>query len=376
MIQFLVSKTALLEGLNCVASALPVRSSLPYLTNVLLETQKDKLLLVATDLDTTITTTIPVSVSTAGSITLPGKKFLEIVRELPSGDIRMNGTGNRMVITCGKASFNLSGSSSDQFPAVPKRGEGKSITISIEQISAAINKTSYAVAKNHYKAMLNGVLMNINSGGFDMVATDAHRLSHIHLPSITSSEETSALIDPKALNLFVKLSGENEVTIYLKGTQISFEFGDTAIFSRIIDGEYPDYQKIIPRNNEHSLEIERDEIISVLRRVRTMANPSTHQVKFLLEPGNITLHTESSDAGEATEALEAEYNGDSFQIGFNGEFLMELFRKMSCEKIVMKMKDSGTAVVIQDLEMDETIETYLALIMPVKLATISKPEEK
>lgn len=376
MIQFLVSKTDLINGLNSVASALPIRSSLPYLTNVLLETQKDRLLLAATDLDTTITTTIPVSVSTAGSITLPGKKFLEIIRELPEDDIRMNGTGNRMVITCGKASFNLSGSSSDQFPAVPKRGEGESITIAIERLSEAINKTSYAVAKNHYKAMLNGVMLNINTDGFDMVATDAHRLSHIHLPNITSKEKMTALIDPKALNLFAKLSGEGDVTIYLKGTQISFEFGETAIFSRIIDGDYPDYKAIIPKTNECNLEIERDEIISVLRRVRTMANPSTHQIKFLLEPDNITVHTESSDAGEAKETLEADYSGDSFHIGFNGEFLMELFRKMTSEKIVMKMKDSGTAVVIENPEEDKSIETYMALIMPVKLAPISKPEEK
>jgi len=280
-----------------------------------------------------------------------------------------------MVITCGRASFNLSGSSSDQFPVVPGKGEGKSITIPIEKLSNAINKTSYAVAKNHYKAMLNGVMMKINPGGFDMVATDAHRLSRIHIPDITSKEEMNALVDPKALNLFAKLSGEGDVTIYIKGTQISFEFAETAIFSRIMDGDYPDYQAIIPKNKECRLEADREEIISVLRRVRTMANPSTHQIKFMVEKGNITLHTESSDAGEATEVLEAEYTGDSFHIGFNGEFLMELLRKMDCEKIVMKMKDSGTAVVIEDTEMDETIQTHLALIMPVKLISIPKTKE-
>lgn len=373
MIKLLVNHSDLLRGLNSVATALPSRSSLPYLTNVLLETEGDTLRLSATDLDTTVITTIPASVTTSGSVTLPGKKLHEIVRELPEEDVRFSGTGNRITISCGKGSFSLSGNSSEQFPTLPSRSGADPATIPVEVLSDAIRKTSYAVARDDYRATLNGALMNIDGNGFEMVATDGHRLSCITIGSLSSDVDINALVTQKALNLFARLAGDGDVLVRFKGSQISFEFNETMIFSRTIDGEYPPYRKVIPTDNDCTLAADREELIAVLRRVKTMANPSTHQIKFSLESGKVLIHSESADAGEAHEELPAEYTGRPFQIGFNGNFLMEILRNMNCERLAMKMKDSNTAVVIQDEEEPEGGDSYLALIMPVKLSRV--PEE-
>ena len=368
MIKLLVNHSDLLKGLNSVATALPSRSSLPYLTNVLLETEGDTLRLSATDLDTTVITTIPASVTTPGSITLPGKKLHEIVRELPDEEVRFSGTGNRINISCGKGSFSLSGSSSEQFPSIPSKSGADPATVPIDILSDAIRKTSYAVAKDDYRATLNGALMKMGKEGFEMVATDGHRLSCISLGSLKSDVEIKALVTQKALNLFAKLSGEGDALVRYKGSQISFEFKDTIIFSRTIDGEYPPYRKVIPTDNDCLLSTDRNDLISVLRRVKTMANPSTHQIKFSLDSEKVLIHSESADAGEANEELESDYSGSPFQIGFNGNFLMEILRNMSCDRIVMSMKDSNTAVIIKDEEEPEGSDSYLALIMPVKLS--------
>lgn len=367
MIKLLVSQSDLLHGLNSVATALPARSSLPYLTNVLLETEGDKLRLAATDLDTTVITTIPASITTQGSITLPGKKLHEIIRELPDDEVRLTGTGNRITISCGQGSFTLSGSSSEQFPTMPAKGTGEPAKIPMGILSEAIRKTAYAVARDDYRATLNGALMDIGPEGFEMVATDGHRLSCMSLKSITSDTPIHALVAPKALNLFARLSGDGDVEVRYQGSQISFELGSTTIYSRTIDGEYPPYRKVIPVDNDCMMTANREDLISVLRRVKTMANPSTHQVKFSLEPGTVVVQAESADAGEARETLNAEYAAEPFQIGFNGNFLMEILRNMNCERVRLKMKNSNTAVVIHDEAETGEDDTYLALLMPVKL---------
>jgi len=372
MIKLLVNHSDLLKGLNCVATALPTRSSLPYLTNVLLETEGETLKLSATDLDTTVITTIPASITTSGSITLPGKKLHEIVRELSEEEVRLSGTGNRITISCGNGSFTLSGSSSEQFPSLPQKSDVEPASIPVDVFSDAIRKTSYAVARDDYRATLNGALLDIGEKGFEMVATDGHRLSCITLGSITAPVKIHALVTQKALNLFAKLASEGDVLISFKGSQISFEFGNTMIFSRTIDGEYPPYKKVIPQDNDSVLSTDRSDLISVLRRVKTMANPTTHQIKFSLEPGKVLVHSESADAGDAQEDLAAEYAGSPFQIGFNGNFLMEILRNMNCSRISMMMKDSNTAVVIKDEEESDGSDSYLALIMPVKLSKVAE----
>jgi DNA polymerase-3 subunit beta len=305
-------------------------------------------------------------VTTPGSVALPGKKLHEIVKELPSGDIHINGTGNRITISCGQSSFTLSGSSRDSFPALPSHSDSEKAVLPMKKLGEAIRKTAYAVARDDYRPALNGALWKLDSTGLEIVATDGHRLARIRLDEVGSETGLEAIVAPKALNLLARLAEDDEVQIRAQGTQISFEFAATRIFSRTIEGPYPPYEKVIPADNDMPLAMSREDLIASLRRMRIIANPATHQVRFTLEPGNIVIQAENTDAGEARETLDGDYSSDPLSIGFNGDFLFEILRNMDSERVVLMMKDSSTAVLIEDETPEEGV-TYLALLMPVKL---------
>lgn len=366
MIKLLVSQSDLLKGLNIVATALPPRTSLPSLTNILLRAEKNELHLAATDLDTTITTTVSTTITTPGTIALPGKKFHEIIRELPHEDVHIGGTGNRINIKCCSSSFSLGGSSSDSFPTLPMLEDTNAAIIPTERLTSAIRRTSFAVATDDYRPALNGALWKLDPNGFEMVATDGHRLAKIHLSDVKSENELEAIVAPKALNLIAKLASEGQIHIRFQGTQISFQFDKTIIFTRIIDGPYPPYEKVIPVDNDKILKMNREDLISAIRRMIIIADPSTHQVKFSLETDNISIQTENTDTGEAKEILEASYEGSPMIIGFNGSFFLEILKNLSTEEITVSMKTNTAAVIVESPEA-EAFTKYVALLMPVKL---------
>jgi len=368
MVKLLVSYGDLLKGLSIVANALPPKTSLPSLTNILLETESDRLSLAATDLDTTVITSVPATISTQGSVALPGKKLLEIVKELPGGDIHIGGSGSRITISCGNSSFILAGSSRDSFPSLPSSAEVSFTELPLKAVSDAVRKTAFAVAADDYRPALNGALWKMDANGLEMVATDGHRLARMRLAGLVSDKIMEAIVAPKALSLLGRLGEEENVFFGSQGTQICFKSGDTVVFSRIIEGPYPPYEKVIPTDNPFVLTVNRVDLISSLRRMRIIANPATHQVRFTLEPGKIILQAENTDAGEAREELIARFDSDAQQIAFNGDFLMEILKNMDSESVVLKIRDGGTAVLIEELEQDSGSE-YLALLMPVRLAT-------
>jgi DNA polymerase-3 subunit beta len=187
------------------------------------------------------------------------------------------------------------------------------------------------------------------------------------MSGLVSERSLDAIVAPKALNLLGRLGEDENIMLGSQGTQICFKSGETAVFSRIIEGPYPPYEKVIPGENPYVLTVNRVDLIASLRRMRIIANPATHQVRFTLEPGKMILQAENTDAGEAREELQAHFDSDPLQIAFNGDFLMEILKNMDSESVLLKIKDGATAVVIEELEQDPGME-YLALLMPVRLA--------
>jgi len=366
MVKLLVSYGDLLKGLSIVANALPPKTSLPSLTNILLETDSDKLRLSATDLDTSVITSVPATISTKGSVALPGKKLLEIVKELPGGDIHIGGSGSRVTITCGNSNFVLSGSSRETFPSIPSSSEIAFVELPLKDVSEAVRKTAFAVATDDYRPALNGALWKMGSPGLEMVATDGHRMARMKLSSVSSDKSLEAIVAPKALNLLGRLGEDESIFLGSQGTQICFKSGETAVFSRIIEGPYPPYEKVIPTENPCILTVNRMDLIAGLRRMRIVANPATHQVRFTLESDKVILQAENTDAGEAREELRAHFDSDPLQIAFNGDFLMEILKNMDSESVTLRIRDSTTAVVIEEVEQEAGVD-YLALLMPVRL---------
>jgi DNA polymerase III subunit beta len=371
MVNFLVSHKALLTGLNTVASALPPKTSLPSLSNILLEAEGNSLMLAATDLDTTVITSVPATVSSSGSVALPGKKLLEIVRELSGSDVSFKSTGSRTAISCENSSFTLPGSTRDSFPSLPSVDRSRQGTeLPLESVKNGIRKTSYAVAgASELRASLTGSLWKMTPEHFEMVATDGHRLARIRMLELRSDEELEAIVAPKALNLLLRISSEDtseSVHISSQGSQVSFHVGDTSIFSRIIDGPYPPYEKVIPAANELHLLADREDLLSALRRMSIIANPATKQIMFTIEHDRVILQAENTDAGEAREDLSAEYDNDPIQLAFNGNLIMDILRNIEGERVRISMHDSSTAVIITESEKSDSID-YLTLVMPVRL---------
>lgn len=368
MVKLLVDHRTFLNGLITVASALPPKTSLPSLSNILLETQGDKLKLAATDLDTTVVTLIPATISTQGAVALPGKKLLEIVRELSGSDVSISTTGSRTSIGCEKSSFTLPCSSKDSYPTLPAPvSEDECVSLPLTLIKDAVRKTAYAVAgASEIRASLTGSLWKLNSTGLEMVATDGHRMAKIQIEELKGEREIEAILSPKALNLLLKVNSDDPVLLSSQTSQISFHIADTSIYSRLIEGPYPPYEKVIPQNNHDVLTINREDLFSALKRMRIIANPTTHQIMFTIEHNKVILHAENTDAGEAREDIEAIYDCDPLQIAFNGILVMDILRNMESENVLFSLHDSSTAVIITE-EKQEPGRDYLTLVMPVRL---------
>ena len=186
------------------------------------------------------------------------------------------------------------------------------------------------------------------------------------MPELKSNSEIEAILAPKALNLLLKMSSEEPIEMSSVGSQISFHVGETSIYSRMIEGPYPPYEKVIPQNNNDILKMNKDDLYSALKRMRIIANPATHQIMFTIEHNRVILHAEKTDAGEAREDVEATYEADPMQIAFNGNLIMDILRNMKSENVLFNLHDSGTAVIITEEEQQPGID-YLTLVMPVRL---------
>ncbi|MCK5786015.1 MAG: DNA polymerase III subunit beta [Candidatus Sabulitectum sp.] len=368
MVKLLVDHKTLLNGLNAVASALPPKTSLPSLSNILMETTGDQLKLAATDLDTTVITLIPATISTQGAVALPGKKLLEIVREFSGEDISISTSGSRTTISCKKSSFTLPSSSRDSYPSLPSSvSEKDRISLPLELVKEVIKKTSYAVAgASEMRASLTGLLWKLSKESLEVVATDGHRLAKVKMTELKRDSEIEAILAPKALSLLMKTVSEEPVYMSSLGSQISFHIENTSIYSRMIEGPYPPYEKVIPQNNTDVLKIAREDLLGALKRMRIIANPATHQIMFTVEHNKIILHAENTDAGEAREEIEADYNNDPLQIAFNGNLIVDILRNMKSEMVLFHLHDSGTAVIITEEEQEAGTD-YLTLVMPVRL---------
>ncbi len=368
MLKLLVDHKTFLDGLNTVSSALPPKTSLPSLSNILLETEGDLLRLAATDLDTTVITLIPATITTQGSIALPGKKLLEIVRELSGSDVSINATGSRTTISSARSSFTLPCSSKDSYPSLPSFGsETDKISLPFDVVKEGIKKTVYAVAgASEIRASLTGLLWKLNSDCLEMVATDGHRLAKIKMNEIKGNTEIEAILSTKALNLLLKINSTEPVLMSSQSSQISFHIDNTSIYSRMIEGPYPPYEKVIPQSNNIILKINKNDLNSALKRMRIIANPATHQIMFTIEHNRVILHAENTDAGEAREEIIAFYENNPIQVAFNGNLIIDILKNMKSEYVLFNLHDSGTAVIIVEEEQESKIE-YLTLVMPVRL---------
>lgn len=364
------ASSMLLGGVHTVLNVVPPKTTLPILSNLLLETDTDSLRIGATDLDLSIITTCPVQVVEPGSITVPARKFAEIVRELPDTPVDIEVDGRKVVLRCERGVFRLVGTEKDEFPTLPDVQSDRSITLPGSTLQRLIRKTIFAVSTDETRPNLNGALWRISHGTILMVATDGHRLAKVSLASEVPETVTDGIIvPPKALNNLARLLGESEVPprITIGDNHIVFELEQTTLCSRLIEATFPEYDKVIPTSYRKSFSVSREALQSAVRRVAVLSNATTRQIRFSIKPGYIELSASSQDiGGEAHEEVPAQYSGEALDIGYDYRYILDIIDRIESEEVVFTIDTPISAGLITPAEQPEG-EEYLCLVMPLRL---------
>lgn len=366
--KFTITRERLHEGLSAVAASVPSKTTLPVLANVLVEATDDGVRLSGTDLDIAVSTVIPAEVDGTGSVTLPAKKLVEIVRELPSAAIRVTGAGEQRVnLECGRSKFKLLGISKEEFPSFPPVDFGTSWAMTSSDLQKLINHVSFASSTEESRPILNGVLWELRKDRMRMVATNGHRLAKMDIAVSGGSASADLIVPPKALEQVRRLFGpSDEVAIAKSDNHLGFRSGTTVVYTRLIEGPYPNYEQVIPRENDRECTVEKDAMAAALRRVGVVASDQTHRVRLQFTSGTIKFSVSTPDLGEAQDEIAVTYDGDALEIGFNANYLLEILKFMPTDEVRMTFKAPERAATIEPVGWDDPA-AYLCLVMPLRL---------
>ncbi|MGH7459798.1 MAG: DNA polymerase III subunit beta [Longimicrobiales bacterium] len=368
--KFKITRENLQRGLAAVAASIPTRTTLPVLSNILIDVSNDNVRMSGTDLDIAVSLRVPAEVDEPGSLTVPAKKLQELARELPEHPVKVNTRGDRFELTCGRATFRLNGMPRDEFPTFPAVHFDESWKVRGQVLQELIRQTSFAVSTEESRPILNGVLWQFSENEMRMVATNGHRLARMGA-SVASAGAPRAdlIVPPKALSQVERLfDSSDEIEVARSENHLGFRMNGTEVFTRLIEGPYPNYEQVIPRDNDKIVVASKAALTQALRRMAVVASDQTHRVRLGFVPGMLRLAVETPDLGEAQEEVEIDYQGEALDIGFNAAYLLEVLRYMPTEDIRLTFKAPERATTIQPVAKEgEPASDYLCLVMPLRL---------
>ncbi|MBA3555352.1 MAG: DNA polymerase III subunit beta [Gemmatimonadales bacterium] len=365
-----ITREQLQEGLVAVAASVPAKTTLPILSNILLEATGDGIRLSGTDLDISVSTTVSASVDQEGAITLPARKLVEIVRELPSAAIRLTASGEqRVTIECGRSKFRLLGLPREEFPAFPGVKFEGGWRVASRDLQKLISHVAFAASTEESRPILNGVLWELKPERMRMVATNGHRLARMDIPASPAGGATQAdlIVPPKALEQIRRLFGsDEEVEIARSENHLGFRSATTQVYTRLIEGPYPNYEQVIPRENDKAATADKAALTAALRRMSIVASDQTHRIRMAFANGSCKLSVQTPDLGEAQEELGVSYEGDPLEIGFNAAYLLEILKFIPTDEVRMTFKAPERAATCEPVGWDDPA-SYLTLVMPLRL---------
>ena len=364
-----ITREQLQEGLVAVAASVPAKTTLPVLSNVLLEASSDGLRLSGTDLDIAVSTSVAASVEEEGAITLPARKLVEIVRELPSASIRLASAGEqRVTIECGRSRFKLLGLPREEFPAFPAVDFSSGWKAAAKDLHKLITHVAFAASTEESRPILNGVLWELRAERMRMVATNGHRLARMDIPVAGGGgEEADLIVPPKALEQIRRLfQPEDEVEIAKTENHLGFRSSNTQVFTRLIEGPYPNYEQVIPRENDKVATADKAALTAALRRMSIVASDQTHRVRLAFANGSCKLSVQTPDLGEAQEEITITYDGSPLEIGFNAAYFLEILKYIPTDEVRMTYKAPERAATCEPVGWDDPA-AFLALVMPLRL---------
>jgi len=364
--KLIVSKDKLLTGLQMINGVVGTRTTLPILSNALLQAEKGKLWLTATDLEVTVRSGIEAEVAKSGASTLAARRLFSIVRELPAEDIRTEiDDKNVASITCGQSFFKIVGLSNDEFPPLPKFDTGYGYTLDQATFKEMLQKTSYAASTDETRYILNGSLLSFKGDKLTIVATDGRRLALAeHELEFPKEAEADIIVPTKAVNeLLHSLADSGTMKIQTTKTQVAFEFGDVLLISKLIEGTYPNFKQVIPSQCDERVTIERESLLTAVKRVALLTSDKSNSIKLTFGKNKLQITATTPDVGEAHESLPIKHTGKEISVAFNPEFLMDPLRNLSSDEVFFELTDALSPGVIKcDMP-------FVYVLMPMKIGS-------
>jgi DNA polymerase-3 subunit beta len=361
------SQDILVRGLQKVQGIVERKNTLPILSHFLLTAQNDGVVIHATDLELGYKGRLETTVNKPGTVTLPARKMYDILRELPAGESVTLSVENQgwARITAGSAAFKVPCLPAEEYPALPPVDDADFTPLDHEMFEDMIRQTAFATSHDETRYTLSGVLFMCDGSNLTMVATDGHRLAYSTRP-VSLGKELRVIVPRKALeevSRFASDSDAKEIDIAALENHLVFRRGQATLVTRLIEGQFPDYEGVIPKDFSKRVVVEHERLTRALRRVSLLSNEKTKPVKIEFEPNSLTLRSNTPEMGEAVEQLPAEYDGEPMHMGFNAKYLLDVMNALTQDKLVLELNDPLSPGVIRPHEDDQ----YFYVIMPMRV---------
>ncbi len=371
--EFTILQSSLLGALQTISGVVPTRSTTPILENILFDVENNDLKITGTDLEVSMTTEVSTEeTNEPGAISLPSRVITETIRSLPNIPVHFTvDENNRVKITTEQGFYQVTGISKENFPEMPALSDEKSIEVKNSVLSRMFDKTIFAVSSEELRPALMGVFIQIMADEFRMVATDGHRLSKIINKNFQyGNTSIQIIVPPKAVQIALKnLDEDGSTKLNIDETGLCFNFDKTVLYTRLVEGEYPDYERVIPKDNEKKMVVDKNLLSASVKRVSLFSSALTHQIKFSLSPGKLIVCSEDVDiGGEAREELKVEYVDEPMEIGYNAQYILDILRHIDTDEVSFYLKDPVSAAPVSPSNQAKD-EDFIMLIMPIKLSS-------
>ncbi len=374
--KFVIQQDDLQKALDIIANVVPAKTTLPILTCVLMEAKGGRLTLSATNLDISITTsTAKVEIKDEGRIAIPAVKFVPFVRSLRPGQVTIAQKGQQILLNCGKAKLTENTMNVEEYPKLKPLTEKDGLEIEAAVLIDMINETSYAVSRDETRPALMGILWEIRADKLTLVATDAHRLARSERAmGWDVSADRNVIVDTAGLRQLPRIVASLEeddspnVTMFMGDNQLSFRAGSTVLHARLLEGPFPDYNAVIPKDNDKDVTVDKAEFAQAIRRVSITADRITSQIRLGIEKGRMELTARGTEGSQSEDEVAVSYAGAAMEIGFNFSYLQDILKNLRSETVALSLRDAQSAALIRPVTEQGDDTGVLCLLMPLRLA--------
>jgi DNA polymerase-3 subunit beta len=369
--ELVVRKNDLLRELQLFQGIVERKNTIPILANVLMEAKDGEVRFLATDLEVALRSKCAASVAKGGALTLPAKKLYEIVKSLPETDIRISEDKSGVKVAAERFESRMQTLPREDFPTLPESGTGSSASLARTPLREMVTKTQFAITGEDTRYFLNGALFVLKPDSMSLVATDGHRLALVTAPrekqGKKDAEDDRPILPKKTLGELGRLllDGDGDISYERGENHLFFEVGGRLLISRMIDGQFPAYERVIPKGNDKHIEFERDRLTNAVRRVALLSNERSRAVKFQVDKGKVDVTSSSPELGEAHETLPVDFSGGSMQICFNAQYVLDFLSAVSSDVVSLDLKDEVSQAVMKPVGVEGYDYTYV--IMPMRV---------